>query len=97
MEDGSIGSGRQVPEPTDYGSLQAAVFLDKERSHAPGSQELEALPTQIQPDPSTFYERWEVLLCTDRGIRRTGAMRTGDASMAGQGMARERWLGVCCR
>jgi hypothetical protein len=33
-EDGPIGSGRQVPEPTDYGSLQAAVSLDKERGLA---------------------------------------------------------------
>ena len=34
VEDGPIGSGRQVPEPTDYGSLQAAVSLDKERGLA---------------------------------------------------------------
>jgi hypothetical protein len=37
-------------------------------------QELEALLTQIQPEPYTFYERWEVLLSTDRGTRRTGAL-----------------------
>jgi hypothetical protein len=37
-------------------------------------QELEALLTQIQPEPYKFYERWEVLLSTDRGTRRTGAL-----------------------
>jgi hypothetical protein len=35
-------------------------------------QELEALLTQIQPEPYKFYERWEVLLSSDRGTRRTG-------------------------
>jgi hypothetical protein len=118
VEDGPcpIGSGRQVPEPTDYGSLQAAVSLDKERGLAllagrlllallelavpvkvqvlqdlrsegrnirayqreepddlhQARQELEALLTQIQPEPYKFYERWEVLLSSDRGTRRTG-------------------------
>jgi hypothetical protein len=116
VEDGLIGSGRQVPEPTDYGSLQAAVSLDKERGLAllagrlllallelavpvkvqvlqdlrsegrnirayqreepddlhQARQELEALLTQIQPEPYKFYERWEVLLSSDRGTRRTG-------------------------
>lgn len=116
VEDGPIGSGRQVPEPTDYGSLQAAVSLDKERGLAllagrlllallelavpvkvqvlqdlrsegrnirayqreepddlhQTRQELEALLTQIQPEPYKFYERWEVLLSSDRGTRRTG-------------------------
>ena len=118
MEDGPIGSGRQVPEPTDYGSLQAAVSLDKERGLAllagrlllallelavtvkvqvlqdlrsegrnirayqreepddlhQARQELEALLTQIQPEPYKFYERWEVLLSSDRGTRRTGSL-----------------------
>ena len=118
MEDGLIGSGRQVPEPTDYGSLQAAVSLDKERGLAllagrlllallelavpvkvqvlqdlrsegrnirayqreepddlhQARQELEALLTQIQPEPYKFYERWEVLLSSDRGTRRTGSL-----------------------
>ncbi len=118
MEDGPIGSGRQVPEPTDYGSLQAAVSLDKERGLAllagrlllallelalpvkvqvlqelrsegrnirayqreepddlhQARQELEALLSQIQPEPYKFYERWEVLLSSDRGTRRTGSL-----------------------
>ena len=118
MEDGPIGSGRQVPEPTDYGSLQAAVSLDKERGLAllagrlllallelavpvkvqvlqdlrsegrnirayqreepddlhQARQELEALLSQIQPEPYKFYERWEVLLSSDRGTRRTGGL-----------------------
>ena len=118
VEDGPIGSGRQVPEPTDYGSLQAAVSLDKERGLAllagrlllallelavpvkvqvlqdlrsegrnirayqreepddlhQARQELEALLTQIQPEPYKFYERWEVLLSSDRGTRRTGSL-----------------------
>ena len=105
-----------MPEPTDYGSLQAAVSLDKERGLAllagrlllallelavpvkvqvlqdlrsegrnirayqreepddlhQARQELEALLSQIQPEPYKFYERWEVLLSSDRGTRRTG-------------------------
>ena len=115
-DEGEIGSGRQVPERTDYGSLQAAVSLDKERALAllagrlllallelavpvkvqvlqdlrsegrnirayqreepddlhQARQELEALLSQIQPEPYKFYERWEVLLSSDRGTRRTG-------------------------
>jgi hypothetical protein len=107
-----------VGERQDYGSLQAAVSLDKERGLAVLSgrlllamlelavpvkveilqvlrsqgrnirttqreepddlqqarQELEALLTQIQPEPYKFYERWEVLLSSDRGTRRTGAL-----------------------
>ena len=99
-----------------YGSLQAAVPLDKERGLAllsgrlllalldlalpvkvenlqqlqvqgrslrayqreepddlqQARQELEGLLTQIQPEPYKFYERWEVLLSSDRGTRRTG-------------------------
>ncbi len=118
VEDGPIGSDCQVPEPKDYGSLQAAVSLDKERGLAllagrlllallelavpvkvqvlqdlrcegrnirayqreepddlqQARQELEALLTQIQPEPYKFYERWEVLLSSDRGTRRTGAL-----------------------
>jgi len=35
-------------------------------------QELEGLLQQIQPEPYKFYERWEVLLSSDRGTRRTG-------------------------
>lgn len=101
-----------------YGSLQAAVSLDKERGLAllagrlllallelavpvkvqvlqdlrsegrnirayqreepddlhQARQELEALLTQIQPEPYKFYERWEVLLSSDRGTRRTGGL-----------------------
>lgn len=101
-----------------YGSLQAAVSLDKERGLAllagrlllamlelavpvkvqvlqdlrgegrnirayqreepddlqQARQELEALLTQIQPEPYKFYERWEVLLSSDRGTRRTGSL-----------------------
>jgi hypothetical protein len=108
----------RVAEHPDYGSLQAAVSLDKERGLAllagrlllallelavpvkvevlqelraqgrniravqreepddlhQARQELEALLTQIQPEPYKFYERWEVLLSTDRGTRRTGAL-----------------------
>jgi hypothetical protein len=108
----------QVPERPDYGSLQAAVSLDKERGLAllagrlllallelavpvkvqllqdlrregrntrayqreepdelhQARQELEALLTQIQPEPYKFYERWEVLLSSDRGTRHTGAL-----------------------
>ncbi len=107
-----------VAERQDYGSLQAAVALDKERGLAvlagrlllamlelavpvkvevlqelrsqgrnirasqreepddlqQARQELEALLTQIQPEPYKFYERWEVLLSSDRGTRRTGAL-----------------------
>ncbi len=37
-------------------------------------QELEALLSQIQPEPYKFYERWEVLLSSDRGTRRTGSL-----------------------
>jgi hypothetical protein len=114
---GVLLNGR-VAERQDYGSLQAAVSLDKERGLAllagrlllamldlavpvkvevlqdlrgqgrniravqreepddlhQARQELEALLTQIQPEPYTFYERWEVLLSTDRGTRRTGAL-----------------------
>jgi hypothetical protein len=111
-----------VVERKDYGSLQAAVALDKESGLAllagrlllallelavpvkvqvlqdvrnegrnirafqreepddlhQARQELEALLTQIQPEPYKFYERWEVLLSSDRGTRRTGALiRTG--------------------
>ena len=36
--------------------------------------ELEGLLQQIQPEPYKFYERWEVLLSTDRGVRRTGTL-----------------------
>jgi len=107
-----------VAEHPDYGSLQAAVSLDKERGLAllagrlllallelavpvkvevlqelraqgrniravqreepddlhQARQELEALLTQIQPEPYKFYERWEVLQSSDRGTRRTGAL-----------------------
>jgi len=105
-----------VADQPAYGSLQAAVSLDKERGLAllagrlllvllelavpvkvqvlqdlrsegrnirayqreepddlhQARQELEALLTQIQPEPYKFYERWEVLLSSDRGTRRTG-------------------------
>jgi len=105
-----------VAERPAYGSLQAAVSLDKERGLAllagqlllallelavpvkvqvlqelrsegrnirayqreepddlhQARQELEALLSQIQPEPYKFYERWEVLLSSDRGTRRTG-------------------------
>ena len=108
----------RVAEHPDYGSLQAAVSLDKERGLAllagrlllallelavpvkvevlqelraqgrniravqreepddlhQARQELEALLTQIQPEPYKFYERWEVLLSTERGTRQTGAL-----------------------
>lgn len=118
MEDGQIGSGRQVSEHMVYGSLQAAVSLDKERGLAllagrllqallelavpvkvqllhdlrsegrnirayqreepddmhQAREELEALLGQIQPEPYKFYERWEVLLSSDRGTRRTGSL-----------------------
>ena len=101
-----------------YGSLQAAVSLDKERGLAllagrvlvaalefalpvkvqvlqdllsegrnirayqreepddlaVARLELEALLTQIQPEPYKFYERWEVLCSSDRGTRRTGSL-----------------------
>ena len=105
-----------VAQQPGYGSLQAAVPLDKERGLAllsgqlllalldlalpvkvenlqqlqvqgrslrayqreepddlqQARQELEGLLTQIQPEPYKFYERWEVLLSSDRGTRRTG-------------------------
>ena len=105
-----------MAERPAYGSLQAAVSLDKERGLAllagqlllallelavpvkvqvlqelrsegrnirayqreepddlhQARQELEALLSQIQPEPYKFYERWEVLLSSDRGTRRTG-------------------------
>ena len=111
-------SGGRVADNTDYGSLQAAVPLDKERGlalltgqmlfavlelalpvkvlglqqlQAQGRsirahqreepddlhlarQELQGLLGQIQPEPYKFYERWEVLLSTDRGTRRTAAL-----------------------
>ncbi len=117
-EDDPIGSRLQVPEHPTYGSLQAAMSLDKERGLAllagrlllallelavpvkeqllqqlrsegrnvrahqreepddlqQARQELEALLTQIQPEPYKFYERWDVLLSSDRGTRRTGAL-----------------------
>ena len=107
-----------MAEHPDYGSLQAAVSLDKERGLAllagrlllallelavpvkvtvlqelraqgrniravqreepddlhQARQELEALLTQIQPEPYKFYERWEVLQSSDRGTRRTGVL-----------------------
>ena len=105
-------------EQPAYGSLQAAVPLDKERGlalltgklllavlelalpvkvlalqqlQAQGRnlrtqqreepddlqiarQELVGLLLQIQPEPYKFYERWEVLLSTERGTRRTAAL-----------------------
>lgn len=105
-------------EHVHYGSLQAAVSLDKERGLAllagrlllallelavpvkvqvlqelrsegrnirayqreepddlhQARQELEALLTQIQPEPYKFYERWELLLSSARGTRRTGTL-----------------------
>jgi hypothetical protein len=107
-----------MDEGPNYGSLQAAVSLDKERGLAllagglllallelavpvkvqvlqdlrsegrnirayqreepddlhQARQELEALLSQIQPEPYKFYERWEVLLSSDRGTRRTGSL-----------------------
>lgn len=107
-----------MADHTVYGSLQAAVPLDKERGlalltgqllaallemalpvkvlalqhlQAQGRsirahqreepddihlarQELQGLLEQIQPEPYKFYERWEVLLSTDRGTRRTAAL-----------------------
>ncbi|MCP9943000.1 hypothetical protein KBY70_11430 [Cyanobium sp. ATX 6E8] len=107
-----------MAQQTNFGSLQAAVSLDKERGLAQlagrlllallelavpvkvqvlqelrsegrnirsyqreepddlhqARQELEALLTQIQPEPYKFYERWEVLLSSDRGTRRTGSL-----------------------
>ena len=107
-----------MADQPNFGSLQAAVSLDKERGLAllagglllalldlavpvkvqflqmmrgegrnirsyqreePDDlqqvrQELEALLTQIQPEPYKFYERWEVLLSSDRGTRRTGGL-----------------------
>lgn len=105
-------------EQPGYGSLQAAVPLDKERGlalltgqlllsmlemalpvkvlalqqlQAQGRslrahqreepddlqlarQELEGLLQQIQPEPYKFYERWEVLISTERGSRRTASL-----------------------
>jgi hypothetical protein len=107
-----------VAEQPAYGSLQAAVPLDKERGLALLSgqlllavlelalpvkvenlqqlqaqgrslrayqreepddlqqvrQELEGLLLQIQPEPYKFYERWEVLLSSERGTRRTATL-----------------------
>ncbi len=107
-----------MAERPAYGSLQAAVPLDKERGlalltgqllvavlelalpvkvlalqqlQAQGRslrahqreepddlqlarQQLQGLLQQIQPEPYKFYERWEVLLSTDRGTRRTGSL-----------------------
>jgi hypothetical protein len=107
-----------VAQQPAFGSLQAAVSLDKERGLAllagrlllallelavpvkvqllqdlssegrnirsyqreepddlhQARQELEALLSQIQPEPYKFYERWEVLLSSDRGTRRTGSL-----------------------
>ena len=104
-----------MAEQPAYGSLQAAVPLDKERGLAllsgqlllavlelalpvkvvnlqqlqaqgrnvrayqreepddlqQARQELEGLLLQIQPEPYQFYERWEVLLSSERGTRRT--------------------------
>ena len=104
-----------MAEQPAYGSLQAAVPLDKERGLAllsgqlllavlelalpvkvvnlqqlqaqgrnvrayqreepddlqQARQELEGLLLQIQPEPYKFYERWEVLLSSERGTRRT--------------------------
>ncbi|MFO7628845.1 MAG: hypothetical protein R6W06_04890 [Prochlorococcaceae cyanobacterium] len=37
-------------------------------------QELQGLLQQIQPEPHKFYERWEVMLSTERGHRRTAAL-----------------------
>jgi hypothetical protein len=112
------GMNADVGERQEFGSLQAAVSLDKERGLAvlagrlllamlelavpvkvqvlqdlrsegrnirayqreepddlhQARQELEALLTQIQPEPYKFYERWEVLLSSDRGTRRTGGL-----------------------
>lgn len=108
----------RVADHSNFGSLQAAVPLDKERGLALLSgqlllsvlelalpvkvlslqqlqaqgrslrahqreepddlqlarQELEGLLQQIQPEPYKFYERWEVLLSTDRGTRRTATL-----------------------
>jgi hypothetical protein len=107
-----------VAEQPSYGSLQAAVPLDKERGLAlltgqlllavlelalpvkvlalqqlqaqgrslrahqreepddlqQARQELDGLLAQIQPEPYKFYERWELLLSTDRGSRRTASL-----------------------
>jgi len=104
-----------VADQPTYGSLQAAVPLDKEqglalltgqlllavlelalpvkvlalqqlqaqghslRAHQReepddlqlARQELDGLLAQIQPEPYKFYERWELLLTTERGSRRT--------------------------
>ena len=107
-----------MAEQPAYGSLQAAVPLDKERGLAllsgqlllavlelalpvkvenlqqlqaqgrslrayqreepddlqQSRQELEGLLLQIQPEPYKFYERWEVLLSSERGTRRTATL-----------------------
>ena len=107
-----------MAEQPSYGSLQAAVPLDKERGLAlltgqlllavlelalpvkvlalqqlqaqgrslrahqreepddlqQARQELDGLLAQIQPEPYKFYERWELLLSTDRGSRRTASL-----------------------
>ncbi len=107
-----------MAEQPAYGSLQAAVPLDKERGLAllsgqlllavlelalpvklenlqqlqaqgrslrayqreepddlqQARQELEGLLLQIQPEPYKFYERWEVLLSSERGTRRTATL-----------------------
>lgn len=107
-----------MAERPAYGSLQAAVPLDKERGLAllsgqlllavlelalpvkvenlqqlqaqgrslrahqreepddlqQARQELEGLLLQIQPEPYKFYERWEVLLSSERGTRRTATL-----------------------
>jgi hypothetical protein len=107
-----------VAEQPSYGSLQAAVPLDKERGLAlitgqlllavlelalpvkvlalqqlqaqgrslrahqreepddlqQARQELDGLLAQIQPEPYKFYERWELLLSTDRGSRRMASL-----------------------
>jgi len=107
-----------VREQPAFGSLQAAVPLDKERGLALltgelllallelalpvkvqalqmlqsqgrhlrahqreepddlqlARQEIQGLLQQIQPEPYKFYERWEVLLSTERGTRRTATL-----------------------
>jgi hypothetical protein len=107
-----------VGELPAYGSLQAAVPLDKERGLAVltgqlllavldlalpvkvlalqqlqaqgrslrahqreepddlqlARQEVEGLVQQVQPEPYKLYERWEILLSTGRGVRRTATV-----------------------
>lgn len=107
-----------MADHSNFGSLQAAVPLDKERGLALLSgqlllavlelalpvkvlslqqwqaqgrslrahqreepddlhlarQELEGLLQQTQPEHYKFYERWEVLLSTDRGTRPTATL-----------------------